>query len=234
MTAPLFPAFVDLRGRTVLVVGGGAVAARKVAPCWRRARAFASARRRWARRLQALLEQQRIEYLAGEFEAEWLAGAWLVVAATDDDAVNRAVAAAGEAQRIWVNVVDDAKASSCAHARAHRTRPAAVGDFQRRRRADAGAPSARAAGDRTRRIPGRPGRTAGAGARAHPRALSAPGRTPAFFRRAAWRSDTGAVAARTERAKPHALSMLRSRPRRGRSSPAASRWSAPVPAMPAC
>jgi len=112
MTAPLFPLFIDLRDRVVLVVGGGSVAARKIAPllaAGARVRVGAPA---LGEAVQALLEQQRIEYIAGEFDADWLAGAWLVVAATDDDAVNRAVAAAGEAQGTWVNVVDDAKAST--------------------------------------------------------------------------------------------------------------------------
>ena len=112
MTAPLFPLFIDLRGRTVLVVGGGPVAARKVAPllaAGARVRVGAPA---LGATLRALHDEQRIEYLAGEFEADWLAGAWLAIAATDDDSVNRAVAAAGEERGVWVNAVDDAALSS--------------------------------------------------------------------------------------------------------------------------
>ncbi|MGO4776230.1 siroheme synthase CysG, partial [Lysobacter sp. 2RAB21] len=53
-----------------------------------------------------------IEHLPGHFQPEWLDQAWLAIAATDDRAVNRAVAEAGEARRVWVNVVDDLEASS--------------------------------------------------------------------------------------------------------------------------
>src|SRR5690606_5398217 len=59
--------------------------------------------------LQALVEAGRIEHLAGDFDATWLDDAWLAIAATDDAAVNRAVAEAGEVRRVWVNVVDDAE-----------------------------------------------------------------------------------------------------------------------------
>jgi len=112
MTAPLFPLFADLRGRPVLVVGGGAVAARKVEPllaAGARVRVGAPA---LASALAALHAQGRIEHLAGEFEAAWLDDAWLVVAATDDAAVNRAVAVAAQERRVFANVVDDAALSA--------------------------------------------------------------------------------------------------------------------------
>ncbi|MFD1296604.1 siroheme synthase CysG [Lysobacter gummosus] len=112
MTSPLFPLFADLRGRTVLVVGGGAVALRKAAALLE---AGARVRVGAPQLLPALAEwaaQGRIEHLSGHFQPEWLDQAWLAIAATDDGAVNRAVAEAGEARRVWVNVVDDLEASS--------------------------------------------------------------------------------------------------------------------------
>ncbi len=104
----LFPLFADLRGRAVLVVGGGAVAARKV-----EALAGTGARVRVAApalvpALATLAAEGAIEHLPGRFHPDWLDGAWLAIAATDDAQVNRAVAEAGEARGIWVNVVDDA------------------------------------------------------------------------------------------------------------------------------
>ncbi|MFY2763382.1 siroheme synthase CysG [Arenimonas sp. MALMAid1274] len=110
--APLFPLFADLRGRRVLVVGGGAVARRKLEPLL-----AAGARVRlgapWLDpSVAALVQAGRIEHLAGEFSPDWLDGAWLVVAATDDAAVNQAVATAAEARQVWANVVDDLALSS--------------------------------------------------------------------------------------------------------------------------
>ncbi|HEU0151802.1 MAG TPA: siroheme synthase CysG [Arenimonas sp.] len=109
---PLFPLFADLRGRRVLVVGGGAVARRKLEPLLAAgARVLVGAMRLEAE-VAALWAAGRIDHVAGAFTPDWLEGAWLVVAATDDEGVNRAVAAAAEARRIWANVVDDLALSS--------------------------------------------------------------------------------------------------------------------------
>ena len=109
---PLFPLFADLRGRRVLVVGGGAVARRKLEPLLAAgARVVVGAP--WLEpAVMALFAEGRIDHLAGPFEPAWLDGAWLVVAATDDGAVNRAVAEAAQARRIWANVVDDLELST--------------------------------------------------------------------------------------------------------------------------
>jgi len=107
-TARLFPLFADLRGRRVLVVGGGTVAVRKVEALHDTGAIVRVGAPALAPALAAQAVDGRIEHLAGVFDAAWLDGAWLVIAATDDAAVNRAVADAGEARGIWVNVVDDA------------------------------------------------------------------------------------------------------------------------------
>ena len=112
MPAPLFPLFADLRGRRVVVVGGGTVAARKV-----QALVAAGARVRvgapaLAPALAADAAVGWIDVVEGIFEPAWLDDAWLAVAATDDPLVNRAVATAAGARRLWVNVVDDAALST--------------------------------------------------------------------------------------------------------------------------
>jgi len=107
-----FPIFLRLRGRRVLVVGGGEVAARKL-------RLLAKTEAQLevvARELNEELSQARHEgvlsHVALEFEAAQLDGCLLVIAATDDPALNRRVAAAADARSIAVNVVDDPAPSS--------------------------------------------------------------------------------------------------------------------------
>ncbi|WP_057917266.1 siroheme synthase CysG [Lysobacter antibioticus] len=112
MTSPLFPVFADLRGRTVLVVGGGTVALRKAAALLEAGARVRVGAPELAPALAAWVAEGRIEHVPGPFVAQWLDGAWLAIAATDDAGVNRAVAEAGEARRVWVNVVDDVEASS--------------------------------------------------------------------------------------------------------------------------
>lgn len=112
MPAPLFPLFADLRGRTVLVVGGGGVARRKVTALLDAGALVRVGAPALVPELQALAAEGRILHQPGQFEPGWLDMAWLVVAATGSQVVNRAVAVAATQRRLLVNVVDDAELSS--------------------------------------------------------------------------------------------------------------------------
>ena len=112
MPAQLFPLFADLRDRPVLVVGGGGVAARKVAALLAAGASVRVGAPELEPGLRALADSRRIIHRAGLFQPWWLDSVWLVVAATDDAAVNRSVAEAAAIRRLLVNVVDDAELSS--------------------------------------------------------------------------------------------------------------------------
>ncbi|HEX4025702.1 MAG TPA: siroheme synthase CysG [Steroidobacteraceae bacterium] len=106
------PVFLDLTGRGVLVVGGGAVALRKVElllAAHARVRVAAPALHTQLTRYR---DEGRIEHLAAPFEPQQLDSMVLAIAASDRPQVNRAVAAAGAARGVFVNVVDDGAASS--------------------------------------------------------------------------------------------------------------------------
>jgi uroporphyrin-III C-methyltransferase/precorrin-2 dehydrogenase/sirohydrochlorin ferrochelatase len=107
------PVFLDLRGRRVLLVGGGAVAARKAALLLDAGAQLRIVAPELCAELAQLCEDRDAHHLAVTFEAAHLDACVLAVAATDDPAVNLQVAAAGRAARIWVNAVDDPAASSC-------------------------------------------------------------------------------------------------------------------------
>lgn len=108
MPAALFPVFLDLAGRRVLLVGGGAVAHRKALALLESGADVEVGAPALVPELARAAAEGRLVHRAGVFVPEWLDGAWLVIAATDDAAVNATVAHEAEARRIWVNVVDDA------------------------------------------------------------------------------------------------------------------------------
>ncbi|QEA12375.1 siroheme synthase CysG [Comamonas flocculans] len=107
-----FPLFLDLRGRRVLVVGAGLIAARKIA-LLRSAGAHVTVVAKAAHpSVQVQADRGEIELHLTAFEPRWLQGMWLVIAATDDEALNHGVAEAAAARQLWCNVVDDAARSS--------------------------------------------------------------------------------------------------------------------------
>jgi uroporphyrin-III C-methyltransferase/precorrin-2 dehydrogenase/sirohydrochlorin ferrochelatase len=107
-----FPLFLDLAGKPVLLVGGGEVAARKFALLAEAGAAVTVVALALGDVLGAALARGAIVHHAREFSPADIEGMWLIVAATDDRAVNAAVSAAANAARIPCNVVDDRELSS--------------------------------------------------------------------------------------------------------------------------
>lgn len=107
----LFPLFLKLAGRKVLVVGGGPVAAGKVASLLEAGAQIVVVAPEVEPGLTDLAMAGKISIAQRSFEAADLGGAWLVVAAATPD-VNRGVAAAAESQRLFVLAVDDPPAAS--------------------------------------------------------------------------------------------------------------------------
>jgi uroporphyrin-III C-methyltransferase/precorrin-2 dehydrogenase/sirohydrochlorin ferrochelatase len=98
----LLPLFVNLDGRRVVLVGGGPVAASKLASLLA-ARADV---RVVSPEVHDDIQRSGVAIDRRAFVPADLDGAWLVVAAATPD-VNREVADAAEARRIFVNAVDD-------------------------------------------------------------------------------------------------------------------------------
>lgn len=110
--ARLFPAFLDLRDRPVLVVGAGAVAARKADSLLRCAARVTIVAPSMSPAIAELARAGRVAAVAREWRADDLDGVALAFAATDDADVNAAVARAARARGIAVNVADDAGGST--------------------------------------------------------------------------------------------------------------------------
>ncbi|WP_028006357.1 siroheme synthase CysG [Solimonas flava] len=104
---PYFPVFIRLRGEPVLLVGGGAVAARKLQALLRAQAQVGIVAAELEAEVRAIVEAGRARWLAPRFEADQVERQRLVIAATDDPMLNAAVAEAAERAHVPVNVVDD-------------------------------------------------------------------------------------------------------------------------------
>ena len=103
----LYPAFLKLVGRPVLLVGGGRVAAGKL-----RGLLDAGAQVTVvAPRIGKDMHWEGVRIVLRPFEPADLDGCWFVVAAGTPE-VNREVAEAAHARRLFVNAVDDPGAAS--------------------------------------------------------------------------------------------------------------------------
>ena len=106
------PIFCRLDNKPVLLVGGGEVAERKARLLLDAGAQLTVVAPELDPELAELAANGSIEWLAGEFASQQLAGKWLVVAATDRREVNALVYQSANQARIFANVVDDPKRSS--------------------------------------------------------------------------------------------------------------------------
>jgi len=107
MPANLLPIFVKLEGRPCLVVGAGTVAASKIASLLESGARISVVAPHANSELRDLAAARKVAWAPREFSPADLDGIFLVIAATSDPAVNRAVFLEAQGRGILCNSVDD-------------------------------------------------------------------------------------------------------------------------------
>lgn len=107
-----FPLAVDVRTRRCVVVGGGSVGARKAKALARAGAEVVVVAPSVTRELARLAERGGVRWAEEHFAPEHVAGAFLVVMATDDDALNAAGAKLGAEAGALVCDASSARRSS--------------------------------------------------------------------------------------------------------------------------
>ena len=101
-----FPIFLDIKSKRCLVIGGGAVAERKVAALLKSGADVVLIAPELTASLITWRDAGQLTHVARAFNDDDVTGAYLVIAATDNSATNRQIAGLADAQHIPVNVVD--------------------------------------------------------------------------------------------------------------------------------
>ena len=101
-----FPMFFNIHNRPCLVVGGGEVASRKVSLLLRAGAKVEVVSPQLCESMQRRLKAQEISHVARDFEDADLDDKCIVVAATDDQVVNKRVSQLCQQRHLPVNVVD--------------------------------------------------------------------------------------------------------------------------------
>jgi precorrin-2 dehydrogenase / sirohydrochlorin ferrochelatase len=102
-----YPVNLLVAGRRCVVVGAGRIAARKIESLLAAGAEVQVVAPEVGAEVRAWADEGRLTLAERPFAESDVEGAWLVVTATDSADVNRAVFAAGESRRIFVNAADD-------------------------------------------------------------------------------------------------------------------------------
>lgn len=103
----LYPIFLKLHGRKVLIVGGGAVAEEKLHAVLRSATDVTVLAPKITEPIRAWAERGLVRHIADEYRAVVLRDYFLVIACTDSEAVNHAIYEEARQAGILCNSVDD-------------------------------------------------------------------------------------------------------------------------------
>ena len=103
----LFPMFVKLEGRRVLVVGGGSVGEAKIESLLRTAAAVRVVAPKATPRVREWARQGRIEWQAREYKTADFAGIFLVIAATNSPTLHDEIYSEARSRGVLCNAVDE-------------------------------------------------------------------------------------------------------------------------------
>ena len=101
-----YPILLDLRGQTTVVVGGGQVAQRKIETLLEHGADVHVIANELTPTLRDQVEAGKITWNGAEYDERALKGTFLVVAATDNTALNRQVSEDAKRKGILINAVD--------------------------------------------------------------------------------------------------------------------------------
>ena len=101
-----YPAFLDIQERACLVVGGGGVATRKVDTLLECGATVTVVSLEASQTLEDLAAIQRITLKIRAYKPGDLEGQFLVIGATNDEALNRQISADAEARNLLCNIAD--------------------------------------------------------------------------------------------------------------------------------
>ncbi len=103
---PYYPIFIDIEDRSVVIIGGGNVCARKAETMMKYGARVTVVAPEFTVEIEAWASEGRLALKRKTYDASDLDGAHIVIASTDVQAINEQVAADCRARRIPVNVVD--------------------------------------------------------------------------------------------------------------------------------
>jgi len=102
-----YPVFLDLKGKPVVVIGGGNIAHQKMENLVKVGADVTVVSPDLNEPMAALKAEGRFRHIEREYQLGDLEGYTLAFVATDDRSVNATVADEGKARGVWVNAVDD-------------------------------------------------------------------------------------------------------------------------------
>lgn len=106
------PIFCNLSGKPVAVIGGGSVAERKIKGLLQVGALITVISPETTTFLSDIIREGIVSLIPRNFESGDLDGIWLVIAATDDRHVQKAVYREAQEKRIFCNVVDESEVCS--------------------------------------------------------------------------------------------------------------------------
>ena len=101
-----FPVYLDIRGKRVLVVGGGMIAQRKITSLLECGAVVFVVSRELTPLVNQYREEGRIKIIGREYEKYLLDNIFMVIAATDDTQLNHQISQDSTARGLLINAVD--------------------------------------------------------------------------------------------------------------------------------